>query len=318
MAVPWKNLGWGLVPVLFLAWGWQIGLVNAEDVAAPTPAPTREKTPALYQLLYDEHFTPPLNELGQKVRIWIWLREMQFDGSQLRRLQRMSERYHQATTRLTEELDQLLITYEAQLVPQYQQLYTALQKGDPSQAELSNIAENLELAAITTRRDVEMREKRLAVLREILNDEREFLHTLSPEQEQKLVTALFFLRHTIDPFTAPGTYKEVVGSVWNAGDFTSLMDTEVNDVDHLDIGGLWGIKPGRRESPDYSQIRRGVVLFYVLREPVLATTITELLNSQAAASLPADRPMGAPPGGAPAGGAPPPGDVPPPPPPSSP
>ena len=306
MTVPWKSLGLGLVPAMMVALSWQVGRVNAEDVPAPTPAPAREKTTPLYQLLYDEHFTPPLHELGQKVRIWIWLREMQFDGSQLRRLQHLSERYQTLTTQLAGELETLVTSYEAQLVPQYQQLYEALQKGEPSNSELNKLAENLEVAAITSRRDVEMREKRLAVLREILNDEREFLHTLSPEQEQKLVTALFFLRHTIDPFTAPGTYKEVVGSVWNAGDFTSLMDTEANDVEHLDIGGLWGIKPNRRESPDYSQIRRGVVLFYALREPTLATTIQELLGSQASTDIPADRPVGASPGGAPPEVAPPP------------
>lgn len=260
-----------------------LGAALGSIVGAAGPALAEEETvPRLYQLLYDQQFTAPLDTLGQQVRIWIWLEYMGFDESQLRRLQRLGERFQTRVAEMNTQMDQLIAQYEAGLVPRYEEIYTLLKRGDATEAELEAAAERLAVSALSSQRDEALRELRVATLRAILNDEKEFLYTLSPEQEQKFVTSLYFLRHTIDPFAAPATYREIIGPTWNAGDFTSLLRKKEGDA-HLNIGGLWGIQPGAADNPNYAHIKRSMVLFYVLKEPMLAPTIAEMLEVRAGA-----------------------------------
>ncbi len=238
-----------------------------------------ETLPPLYQLLHDRQFGEPLGELGQQVRIWIWLDYMAFDRSQLRRLQRLEERYRDRVAAMNDSADAIIEAHEAKLLPQYQALYEALKSGEASEDALSQMAGQLVSAQYMAERDEALRLLRIKTLRETLADEREFLYSLSPDQEQRLVSSLFFLRTVIDPFSNPGTYRDVVGSTWNAGDFTALLRSK-EGVKQLDIGGIWGIEEGAERPPNYANIKRNIILFYVLREPALAPTLGEYLEGQ--------------------------------------
>ena len=236
--------------------------------------------PPLHQLLHDRHFGEPLGELGQQVRIWIWLDYMAFDKSQLRRLQRLEERYRERVAAMALEAEAIIEGYEAKLLPHYQSIYEALKSGDLSEEALGEMGGQLVSAQYMAERDDALRLLRVKTLRDILADEREFLYSLSPDQEQKLVSSLFFLRTVIDPFSNPGTYRDVVGSTWNAGDFTALLRS-TDGVKQLDIGGIWGIEEGADRPPNYASIRRNVILFHVLREPALKLTLADMLEAKA-------------------------------------
>lgn len=246
-------------------------------IPAGAGASVDEEIPRLYQLLHDEHFTAPMDDLGQKVRIWIWLDWMAFDISQLRRLQRLGERFQVRVRDMQGESERLLGEYESQLVVHYETLYDVLRQENPDPEALEAIAKRLSVAALSSKRDEALRELRIQTLKTIMSDEKDFLYTLSPEQEQRLVSSLFFLRNEIDPFTNPGTYRNIIGPTWNAGDFTALMRNNKGD-DHLNIGGLWGFGQGQKREPNYGHIKRQVVLFYVLKEPMLAETAGEMLE----------------------------------------
>ena len=233
--------------------------------------------PRLHQLLHDSQFTEPLSELGQQVRLWIWLDWMNFDRAQLGRIEALSTRHLQRMETARVEVSRLQSQYEANLVPQYQALYTALRAEALSPEALDALAEELSVTALSAKREEAIHRVRVDALKASMAEQKDLLHTFSPEQEQRLVSSLFFLRHQVDPLTNPGTYLAVIGPTWNAGDFTSLIRNQA-PPEHLDIGGLWGIEAGRDQGPNYGNVKRGVILFWILSEPVLAHTIDEYLS----------------------------------------
>ncbi len=232
----------------------------------------------LYQLLYDYQTTEPMSSLGQKVRILIWIRYMDLSPAQQELLLSLGRRYQQRRKTVEAESARIIAAFEKRLEPIYQRIHDEISKPVPDNDVLGELAHELQGTIITHGAEDELHSMRIRMLRSMISDEDSFLHTLSPEQEERLVTSLFFLRQEIDPFANPETYRDVIGPTWNAGDFSSLLRRNKPKDDHLNIGGLWGLDMDEDMRINYADIRRPIVLFYVLKQPALVPALEENLQ----------------------------------------
>ncbi len=259
--------------------------LSAEATSTPKPstgahADDDKPKVKLYELLYDYHFTEPLSTLGQKVRILIWLRYMDFSAGQRRLLLNLGRRFQKRMASVLAEEEKIIQTYEKEIEPVYREIYDALNVQAPDEVRLSELAERLAAENLIYRREDELRNLRIQMVRSAMSEGRDFLHSLSRDQEEKLVTSLFFLRREIDPLANPGLYRSVIGPTWNAGDFSSLLRTKKRKESNLNIGGLWGIDIDPREKSNYVNIRRSVILFFVLKDPALVVALEESLGKR--------------------------------------
>jgi len=239
---------------------------------------SRDGGQKLYQLLYDYHFTEPLSTLGQKVRILIWVRYMGFSRAQKRLLLNLAQRYQKRQQTVTREREVIIRHYEEQLEPIYREIHQAIAVPEPDEARLGELARQLESSQLAFKREDELHSLNIQMVRAVLSEERDFLNTLRPQQEEKLVTSLFFLREQLDPFAHPGAYRSIIGPTWNAGDFSSLVRKTNPKESHLNIGGLWGIDLESSERYDYANVRRSAILFFVMKEPALEAALLESLG----------------------------------------
>lgn len=281
---PLRRLGWGGSLVAFLlgvggllamgsAEGESLPVVSASSAGRELPSP-----PRLYQVLYDAPTDSRTGELGQKLRIALWIKYMALSTSQQELLLTLAQRFKSREKVWLEEQAQELARYEAALDPLYQEAFAQVASGTATEATLEVLAQQLEGVHITLRQEEKLQTARVKAVRAVLSDAREFLNSLDPVQEEKLVSSLFFLRREVDPFATPGTYRELVGPTWNAGDFSALLSQKNRTDSHLNIGGLWDIDTETSERFNYVNIQRPMLMFYVLKEPTLMPTLEALLG----------------------------------------
>ncbi len=232
----------------------------------------------LYQLLYDYEITEPLSSLAQKVRILIWIRYMDLSTAQQELLLALGRKFKERRDVVVAETRQITESFERQLEPIYQRIYKEITRPVPDERVLDQLARELHGVIIAHSAEDELHTMRVRMIRTVLSDEESFLHSLSPEQEEKLVTSLFFLRQEVDPFANPQTYRDIIGPTWNAGDFSSLMKRSRPRNDHLNIGGLWGLDLDEDNRINYADIRRPIVLFFVLKQEALVPALEESLR----------------------------------------
>ncbi len=256
---------------------YSFGATPADDMEDTTGEAVAPEV-RLYQLLYDYQTTEPMATLGQKVRILMWIRYLDLSPAQQELLLNLGRRYQSRREVVEEETARIVGEFEKRLEPVYQRIYEEIIKPVPDQRVLDDIAHELQGLIMAHSAEDELHAMRARMVRTILSDEESFLHTLSPEQEEKLVTSLFFLRRQIDPFANPETYRKVIGPTWNAGDFSALLRRNKPKDDHLNIGGLWNIDMDEENRINYADIRRPIVLFYVLKEPALVPALEESLH----------------------------------------
>ena len=276
-----------------------------EPVLPPTEAAVAEldraAQPPLYQLLYDAPLVPGPSAEEQRVRLLVWLRHMQLSRPQLSRLEELRQTVDERRARIAEAEAVVAERYAGEAARIYGEIWTLLAAGSPTDdPRLGPLTDELRELRGGGARERELITVRLEGIRGILEAERGFLRTLSPGQEQLMADSLFFLRHALDPVATPGSFRELVGTTYDPGEYAVLTrGTGEVDREPLDIGGLWSDESSL-ESHALHGARREVLLFLTLLQPGLDEAIA------AALPLASDGTGGAAgaPGGAPSPGAP--------------
>ena len=231
--------------------------------------------PKLYQVLYDNSLETT-GPLAQTVRLRLWIRYMGLSEAQVSLLKTLATRFQTRKAALLVEQESILTPYAQALEPLLQQLNEGLKSGLATEDDLAKLAQDISSLQLSQRREEQLQTARIKALRAVLSDAREFLNTLDPEQEERMVTCLFLLRNEVDPFANPGTYRELVGPSWNAGDFSSLLNKKDRKDSHLNVGGLWDIDPETAAQFDYANIERPILMFYLLKEPGLLDALNQV------------------------------------------
>lgn len=250
--------------------------------AEPTPLPTAEAVaevdrsvqPPLYQLLYDAPALPRASAAQQRVRMLVWLRHMQLGTDQLDRLDQLRVLAAERSQRLATHEQEIMDRYAEQEAEIYGDLWGALSQGAPVDApEMGDATEALRNLRAGGERERALLALRMEGMRSILDAQQGFLRTLTPRQEALFADSLFFLRHRLDPVGNPGDFKQIVGSVYEPGQFDVLTRGDSKAArERLNIGGLWSDRPGL-EGHELHEARREVLLFLALQEPGLDEAI---------------------------------------------
>lgn len=226
-----------------------------------------------YQVLYSYSGLPKPSPEGQRVRALIWVQRMNLTQNQLTLLEsvwRMAQARHQQLLDLEESKAGQINVEET---PVYEAIWDQLRDGETldSPSVLTQIEALQNIREQNPRDDVIT--QRIEGIQSIIEAQQSFLKTLTPEQEQVIVDALFFLRHKLDPVANPEDFSILVGSVYNPGQFAVLIKgTSEVAQQSMNIGGLWTDEPvltGR----ELHEARRETILYLALLEPTLGEAI---------------------------------------------
>jgi hypothetical protein len=257
-------------------------LPTAERVGAAEREMARSVHPPLYQLLYDYSFLPEVQFKGQRVRLLIWLRHMRLSEWQLRSLKDLAGKVTAERERIGAAQAAVVQSYEPKVGRVYDTLWEQLQNGGELDAQqIEEAAGALLGARLQHSREKELLELRIQGVRSVKEMEREWLNSLDPRQEAVLVDAIFLLRHRLDPYANPGDFRQLVGSIYVAGEWGSLTRGSFNpETDHLNIGGLWSeVAMDDYEGPIFNDARREILLYMALLEPALPTAVDAALTA---------------------------------------
>jgi hypothetical protein len=248
----------------------------------PAPFPTEEQIdnageiseiPPTYQTLYSAQGLPKPTEEGQRLRALIWIQRMNLTKEQLDRL---SSAYQMAQTRHQQLLDmeeKKALEIQQQEDPIYTKIWELIKTGSNMESDeiKTLVAELHAIREENPRTDIIT--NRIEGVQSILQAQQNFLSTLTPEQEQVIVDALFFLRHKLDPVANPEDFSILIGNIYNPGQFAVLTKgTSKVARQSMNIGGLWTDEPvltGR----ELHEARREAVLYLALLEPALEEAI---------------------------------------------
>jgi hypothetical protein len=278
-------------------------LIFPACLAEPDPLPTqvlvagankrieRVQEPPLYQMLYDYAFLPEVQHAEQRVRILIWLRRVGLGDYQLASLKALSEWVVTERERIDNLQHSIVNEYEPKLLPTYSALWEGLQNGmDLDDPALEQAAQSLLVDKLQFSREAELFRVRVQGVTGILDRAREWMRELSPSQEIPFTDALFFLRHRLDPYANPGDFQALIGTIFVAGDWGTLVrgaEGYQPDRDHLNLGGLWSeVALSELEGPIFNDARREIVLYMILLEPALGDAIDAAREARDAASAP--------------------------------
>jgi len=256
-----------------------------EERVAAIDALDESSTPPLYQYMYDSAFLPDVHRAEQRTRILVWLRHVELYDYQLTMLLGLHERAATLKQRIEAVQQKIIEQYEPQLVPAYDELFELLRAGaavdDPRVEEL---AVGLAAQASAQARYEELLAIRLQSVRALLDEEQEFLRTLSPQQEALFPDAVFVLRRDLDLASNSGDFKALVGSLFSEGDPTLLLRGDFEATrEPLDIGGLWSDQAKDEiKAPVLHEARRELLLYLLLQEPALPEAVQAALDASAA------------------------------------
>ncbi len=252
-------------------------LLTAAGCAVPPEAPPsaaavaaveldRGTLPPLYRQLYDYAFLPAVQAKEQRVRLRIFLQTLDFDLYQLGLLEELHGFAQREFASVAAKNAEITGAYEPEIAAVYEELWAAMDRG-ASEAELGLIGEKL---VRVKDREADLLALRATSVRTVLDQEATFLGTLTPRQDTLFADAIFALRHRLDPWANAGDFRELVGTVYVAGEFGTLTrPTYTADDDHLNIGGLWSPEPEKLAGPYFQDARREVILYMLLLEPTL-------------------------------------------------
>ena len=268
-------------PFPFLVVAATLGAGCAPSVAT---LPTEESVqdlehvaPPIYQLLYDAPVLPETQSALQRVRMLIWLIQLDLNSAQLHALEDLRAGVVQRQQALQDAEQQAAQQQEAQERAVYDALFTALRSGQ----SLDDPALQPSIAALTELRtngdDSERLRRRLEALRATMEAMSIFVRSLSQTQENMVADALFFLRNRLDPVGNPGDFKSIVGSLYDPGQYAVLTrGTGEEALKPLNIGGLWSDEPELTGRALHSA-QREVILFFALQEPGMEEAIQAAL-----------------------------------------
>ncbi len=176
--------------------------------------------------------------------------------------------------------------------PVYDALEARLATGTPlSEAEGAAFAEQLVAARATVYADGDPRAAHYARVRGLLGAVRPWIAGLTEAQRERLGESRFLLARRLGPFVNPGDYGDLVGTMWDGGDFGSLRATvRPTEEGHLDLGGLWSVE-AMQAGPDrrLEGFQLEALVFLAALEAELPGAIKLRLGDPVAAS-PADGP----------------------------
>jgi len=266
--------------------------LTACDLSA-SPFPTEERieaideedaatVPPLYQYLYDSAFLPEVQYAEQRTRILIWLRHVEFYEHQLEELKALHKRATTLRERVRSTQQEIIQRFEPELVPAYNVVYEHLRAGgavdDPA---LEEAARALIETRVHKAREDELLAVRLQSVRALLDEEQEFLRSLSAQQEIRFPDVVFVLRRDLDMASNPGDFKSLVGSQFSVGDPTLLLRGDFDSERKiLNIGGLWSdaVVEDLR-APVLHEARRELLLYLLLQEPALPEAVDAALHA---------------------------------------
>jgi hypothetical protein len=230
------------------------------------------ETPPLYQLLYDSHPQPTQEQ--QRVRVFLWLQTLQLTAPQIRRLEILRQDVVSRQKNIEELERQILQELIAQEQPIYNQFWEALQNGQNIEdltEEITQLQKIRDQNQQHTQKD--LLSLRLQSIREILEKTSAFLRTMTPQQEQKIVEALFFLRHKLDPIGNPQDFSALVGNTYEPGQYAVLTrGTGQLAQQSLHLGGLWS-DDNETAGQKLHEARREVILYFTLLEPATSEAL---------------------------------------------
>jgi hypothetical protein len=227
----------------------------------------------LYQMLYDGH--PQSSIEQQRVRIFLWLKHMNFDKVQLKALEGLRKEVVARQNNIEEKEKEYLEQFLEEETPIYNEIWDKLLDGKNSFEKERELLQN-----IRSNRDTKKDLLKLRVLsiQSIFKSEIFFLKQLSPAQEQKIVDALLFLRHMLDPVGSPGDFEALIGTTYEPGQYAVLTrGTSQLAQQSLNFGGLWTDKD-QLSGKELHEARREVILYFILLEPALEEALRASLD----------------------------------------
>ena len=228
--------------------------------------------PPLYQLLYDSHPQPTQEQ--QRVRIFLWLQTLELTAAQIRRLEILRQDVISRQKNIEELERKILQNFIDQEQPIYNRFWEALESGKEIETlteDITQLQKIRELNKKDTQKD--LLSLRLQSIREIFEKTSAFLRTMNPKQEQKIVEALFFLRHKLDPVGNPQDFSALVGNTYEPGQYAVLTrGTGQLAQQSLHFGGLW-TDGDETAGQKLHETRREVILYFVLLEPATSEAL---------------------------------------------
>lgn len=253
-------------------------------VPSVTTLPTEESveqvehvTPPIYQLLYDAPALPETQASLQRVRMLIWLIQLDLNTTQLHALEQLRVSTLERQQTLQDAEHQAAQQQEAEERAIYDQLFATLQAGqsldDPQLADTISALQELR----TNGDDTQRLQRRLESMRATIEAMSVFLRSLSQTQENMVADALFFLRNRLDPIGNPGDFKSLIGSTYEPGQYAVLTRGTGEEVlKPMNIGGLWS-DDAELTGRALHSAQREVILFFALQEPGMEEAIQTAL-----------------------------------------
>ncbi|MFT4974519.1 MAG: hypothetical protein ACI8S6_000402 [Myxococcota bacterium] len=259
-----------LVAVLSAACATPVATLPTEEAAAAAELP---EPPPLYQLLYDAPVLPETQASLQRVRILLWLVQLDLSTAQLDQLEllRLATAERRASLAAAEQAAAERWETEERAV--YDTIFEAVRAGTPLDgAELAPQVDAL-AALRDAGRDAERLRLRVEAMTATIESMDEFQRSLTQTQENMIADALFFLRSRLDPIGNPGDFQALVGSTYEPGQYAVLTrGTGAEALKPLNIGGLWSDEPGLTGRTLHNA-QREVLLYLALLEPGLEDAI---------------------------------------------
>ena len=254
---------------LFLSCSNEPQTLPTEKQLEPTQA---DPPPVAYQLLYDSPGLPKPTEELQRLKILLWIQRMNLRTNQLNRLESLRQEVVERQKKIDSierEESQKIVDLEK---PIYNALWDLLKSGQTIDENNEQISQLQEIRQ-SSNRDKDLLSMRVEGIRSILDGQQEFMRTLTPNQEQVIPDALFFLRHHLDPIANPKDFSILVGTTYEPGQYAVLTrGTDKIARQTMNIGGLWSDN-AELTGKDLHEARREVLIYLILLEPGLEEAI---------------------------------------------
>ncbi len=245
-------------------------LPTQADVAAAESVARAEgvKRPALYQLLYEAPLLPHSTARQQRLKMLIWIREMDLGDSQLALLGDLRALVIERTAQIDAAERDAIARYADEEAEILDALWERMAAGAPADApEVVELTERLSGLQRGSDRERELLTLRIEGIRAVLQAEGDFLRTLSPRQEARLADSLFFLRNLLDPVGNPDDFRALVGTTYEKGEYAVLTRGLTRWARQpLNIGGLWSDDEPLAGGALH-EAQREVLLYLALLEP---------------------------------------------------
>jgi hypothetical protein len=184
-------------------------------LAVCAPAHAQETSLSTIEWLHAGEAGPTATALGDRVRLALWLRELEPTGDQL-------DAMEEASRAITADLARLESSQRAgdlrdveTRLPVYREILE--QMASDTEAPL----EEADFTPDTSEVRAQMAE-RVKLTRSVLNEASRFTRSLGPDQREAMQHAIFLLRRPTARYASPDFYDRLMASAWPDSAFASL------------------------------------------------------------------------------------------------